>query len=296
MFKSIAKFIFPAEWLSFCRRRADWIWSFLVSPKDSLLRFTCNVCGKRASYPRKKLTRELSSCVHCGSCVRFRSIIHTLSVELFGKSLAIKDFPQRPDILGVGMSDWAGYADRLAQRLGYTNTYYHQEPLLDISSLDPSISARYDFIIATEVFEHVAQPISRAFNNALRLLKPGGVLVFSVPCVEGQTVEHFPELAKYTISNENSRWILQNETSDGRQQRYDQLTFHGGPGTTLEMRSFGKESLAKNFAEAGFQKVHEHNEEVEAFGIIWNPYIPEEAPYRPFIYGLGAPPWSARKE
>ena len=295
MFKSLAKAIFPAKWLSYSKRKVDWLFKYLMSPKGSLLHFTCNICSRRASYPRKQLMREVPSCVHCGSCVRFRSIIHTLSVELFGVSLAIKDFPERQDLIGVGMSDWDGYADRLAEKLGYVNTYYHKEPLLDIAALDPSVSARYDFIIATEVFEHVSQPISRAFENAHRLLKPGGVLIFSVPCVEGETREHFPELWRYTIGKENDRWVLVNELSDGRKQRYDKLTFHGGPGTTLEMRLFGRDSLWKNFTDAGFRQIRVHGEEVEAFGIVWNPYIAEQASYRPLIYGLDAPPWSARR-
>lgn len=295
MFKSLAKAIFPAEWLSYLKRHVDWLSNYLAAPPEDFLRFTCNICGKNARYPRRRMTRELASCVHCGSCVRFRSIIHTLSMALFGESLAIKDFPLRKDLAGVGMSDWKGYADRLVTKLNYVNTYYHKEPLLDIATLDAAISERYDFIIATEVFEHVSQPISVAFENAYRLLKPGGVLIFSVPCVPGETREHFPELWKYTIGKEKDGWFLVNETRDGRKQRYDDLTFHGGPGTTLEMRLFGRDSLAKNFADAGFGQVREHHEEVEAFGIVWNAYVAEDAPYRPLIYGLDAPPWSARR-
>jgi SAM-dependent methyltransferase len=296
MLKSFVKSIFPALWLSWCKRRMDWLLKCLLFPRHSFLQFTCNICSETTRYPRKSMMREVPSCVHCGSCVRFRSIIHTLSVELFGESLAIKDFPERQDLIGIGMSDWDGYANRLPEKLGYTNTFYHREPLLDIASLDPLTSARYDFVIATEVFEHVSQPIPRAFENVHRLLKPGGVLIFSVPCAEGETREHFPELWRYTIGKENNSWVLVNETKDGRRQRYDKLTFHDGPGTTIEMRLFGKDSLSKNFTDAGFRQIRVHDEEVEAFGIVWNRYIPEEAPYRPLIYGLDAPTWSARRE
>ena len=151
-------------------------------------------------------------------------------------------------------------------------------------------------MIATEVFEHVAPPVSIAFTNAYRLLKQGGVLIFSVPVIEGATREHFPDLYTYRTYEENNTWLLSNETKDGRQQQYSDLTFHGGPGTTLEMRVFGKDSLAKNFADGGFQQVRLHDETVETFGIVWNPYVAEEAPYRPYIYGLDAPPWSARRD
>ena len=296
MLKRIAKAIFPASWLTSGKLRVHWLFHYVATPRKDLLRFTCNICSKRTSYAKKKMTRELRTCVHCGSTVRFRSIIHTLSMELFGKSLPLKDFPERKDLVGVGMSDWEGYAKGLAGKLTYVNTYYHKEPLLNITSVDASLHEQYDFIIATEVFEHVAQPVSIAFTNAFRLLKRGGVLIFSVPVVEGTTREHFPELYQYKLQEESGSWVLSNETSDGRHQQYCDLTFHGGPGTTLEMRVFGRDSLLENFANQGFQQVRLHDETLEEFGIIWNPYVAEEAPYRPYIYGLDAAPWSARRK
>ncbi len=50
-------------------------------------------------------------------------------------------------------------------------------------------------------------------------------------------------------------WILHNRTTDGRTQEYSDLTFHGGPGTVIEMRLFGKESLLKDVHNAGFESV-----------------------------------------
>jgi SAM-dependent methyltransferase len=295
MLKSVAKAIIPTKWLSYWKRRAAWMFKQATQPRGSFQKFVCNICGKKTSFPRQEMMRETPSCVHCGSCVRFRSIIHALSMELFGTSLAIQDFPDRQDLVGVGMSDWDGYANRLAKKLGYANTYYHKEPLFDITSVDPSRSGLYDFIIATEVFEHISQPVSRAFENVLRLLKPGGVFIFSVPYTERETQEHFPDLWKFSVRKEASSWVLLNETADGRLQKYDNLTFHGGPGTTVEMRLFGKSPLTKNFTDAGFTDIRIHNEEVDPFGILWNTYIPEKAPYRPLIYGLDTPPWTARK-
>jgi SAM-dependent methyltransferase len=295
MLKSFAKAVIPGQWLSLWKRMVFWILKFLTLPKNSFQQFVCNICGRKTSFPRKEMMRETASCVYCGSSVRFRSIIHALSMELFGESLAIQDFADRQDLVGVGMSDWDGYAKRLAKKLNYANTYYHKEPLLDITNVDPSQSGLYDFIIATEVFEHISQPISRAFENVYRLLKPGGIFIFSVPYVEGKTREHFPELWKYTVREERGSWVLSNETTNGQFQRYDTLTFHGGPGTTLEMRLFGRTSLTRDFIDAGFTEIRVHDEEVNNFGILWNTYIPEDAPYRPLIYGLDTPPWAARK-
>ena len=124
-----------------------------------------------------------------------------LSLELLGRSLCLSEFPTRPDIIGLGMSDWDGYASVLAQKFSYQNTYYHQEPRLDIRDIDPKLEGTMDFVISSDVFEHVPPPVSMAFENARRLLKPNGILVFSTPySKETETVEHFPELKVRVIN------------------------------------------------------------------------------------------------
>jgi SAM-dependent methyltransferase len=280
--------------LSHCRRRIEWGFKYLKGPRSNFDRFRCNVCGKKTSFPREQLSRELWSCPCCGSSVRFRSVIHALSTELFGTSLAIPDFPNRPDLAGIGLSDWYGYATRLSKKLSYTNTYYHQEPFLDITSVDSSQFGRYDFIISSDVFEHIAPPISRAFENARRLLKPDGVMILTVPYVGGQTKEHFPDLHQFSIQKKNDVWTVLNETADGRKQEFTEVTFHGGPGTVIEMRLFGRDALLQNAQDAGFRAVKIYDAEYPEEGIRWAPYIAEKAPYRPLIYGLDTPPWALR--
>ena len=78
--------------------------------------------------PVSTLQRETSSCDSCGSTLRYRGVIHALSVSLFGKCLAIQDFPERQDIVGWGMTDWEAYAVRLSKKFSYTNTFYHTQP------------------------------------------------------------------------------------------------------------------------------------------------------------------------
>jgi len=276
------------------KRRLVWHWTRLKRPRNSLLFYTCNICGKKTWYPRAKMGREVPSCMHCGSTVRLRSVINALSNELFGESLLLSDFPRRPDLIGVGLTDWERYAGLLATKLSYTNTYYHKEPFLDITSVDPIQYGRYDFLISSDVFEHISPPIQRAFENARRLLKPGGVMIFSVPCVAGPTKEHFPELNDFSIVKKGNSWVLRNRTLDGREQEFPDPTFHGGPGTVVEMRLFGKDSLQTDFKEAGFASARLYGEEYPKYGIVWLPYDAEEAPYRPPIYGLDAPPWALR--
>jgi SAM-dependent methyltransferase len=242
----------------------------LTTFPSSAVDFRCNICGTQNTVPPERLERESRSCSGCGSSVRLRAVIHVLSTELFGRSLPLLEFPQRKDLVGAGMTDPDGYALGLARKFSYTNTYYHQEPRLDITAPDAQWAASLDFLISSEVFEHVPPPVSLAFDNLRRLMKPGGAVVFTVPYVKAdRTVEHFPDLNEYNIAVEHGRHVLRNRTRDGRGQRFDNLVFHGGPGETLEMRVFGEAALLEEFRRAGFGDVKVHSEPCPEYGIYW---------------------------
>jgi hypothetical protein len=103
------------------------------------------------------------------------------------------------------------------------------------------------------------------------LRKPGGVLVFTVPfSLDADTVEHFPELHDWRLEQlDEGRWRLHNVTADGRAQSFDDLVFHGGPGSTLEMRLFSRAALERAFAAAGFARMRIAAEPCPRFGIEW---------------------------
>lgn len=237
--------------------------------------FRCNICDGGNETKLGLLTREEPTCIHCGSTVRMRSIVHILTTELFDRSLSISEIKRsRPDIVGIGMSCWDGYALPLAQRLAYTNTYYHQEPRLDITNIPSSMEGTLDFVISSDVFEHVAPPVSVAFENTRKLLKPDGVFIFSVPFThpgeqQVPTTEHFPDLHTYEIVQDNGVDRLRNTTRDGQIQYFDNLVFHGGPGSTLEMRIFSEWSLLNELSLAGFEDVQIYSGPDLQHGIYW---------------------------
>ena len=232
--------------------------------------FRCNICGATSVVPRGQIDREVRSCSDCGSTVRWRSMVHALSMELFGRNLAIRDFPTRKDIKGIGLTDWDGYADRLAAKLDYQNTFLHQEPKLDITAIPAELEHTLDFVISSDVFEHVPPPISVAFENLRKLLKPGGVAILSVPYDETPfTREHFPELHDWRIIEEDGRTILKNTTRDGRAQVFDQLVFHGGAGNVLEMRAFSEAGLLGDLRDAGFVDIKLFGDDHLETGIAW---------------------------
>ena len=178
----------------------------------------------------------------------------------------------RRDIKGLGMTDSLCYAALLAEKFDYKNTYYHQDPRLDISAqeIHSDLLASQDFVISSDVFEHVAPPLSRAFRNVWSILKPGGTLVLTVPyTLQKETMEHFPELHEFNVIRYGDSYVLQNITKDGVSQAFDLLAFHGGPGSTLELRIFAKRDLIRHLTEAGFRKVTVHRAPDFSYGIWW---------------------------
>jgi len=233
-----------------------------------MFRFTCNICGSDCTA--EKVERETPGCAGCGSNVRFRWIVHALSTELFGTSLLLSEFPVRKDIRAIGLSDPEPIAAVLADRFDYVNTSYHRRPRFDIMS--PAGDLDFDFVIASEVFEHVSPPVQMAFDNLRRILKPGGFAIFSTPTEpEGENVEHFPSLFDWQLVRLTSGYVLVNRTVDGQLETFEDLHFHGGEGSTLEMRVFSESGMMKNCRAAGFDEIR-IAEDYPRWGILWEPW------------------------
>ena len=248
--------------------------------------FRCNICDATSELPADGFPRDAPSCGGCGSTVRLRALIRALSLELFGCSLALSDFPVVKSVRGLGVSDEPASAERLASKLDYRNTFYHQPPYLDIAEGAPAEQVIYDFVLAADVFEHVAGPPGAALRNAAALLKPHGFLAMTVPYApEAATREHFSSLHEYGLVKAGSHIALVNRTSGGEWQVFDRLVFHGGCGSTLEMRVFGEADLRGQLAEAGFPNVEFAIDDDPAFGIVhresWSlPVIARKATFR----------------
>ncbi|MCD9033197.1 class I SAM-dependent methyltransferase [Luteimonas sp. Y-2-2-4F] len=231
--------------------------------------FRCNVCGAGQRQRVRDLERERASCDHCGSNVRFRGLMAALSERLFGHVAPIVELPATKGLHGIGMTDWTGYADVLAHKFSYTNSYLHKAPVLDVLAPDAAHLGRYDFVVSSDVFEHVAAPVQRAFDNVHRMLKPGGAFVFTVPYLaSARTVEHFGEMASYRIEETAQGRQLRATHHDGRETVHRDLVFHGGDGQTLEMRVFGLEDLVLHLESAGFRDIRVHDRPCYDYGIL----------------------------
>lgn len=254
---------------------------------EPLVAFTCNICGAGNREPEPRFDREVGSCAGCRSTVRTRAVVQMISRELFGLDIPLTQFPVVKGVRGIGISDSPDYAERLAEKFSYRNTFYHKEPAFDIVNVPESEWGSYDFLISSEVFEHIAPPVEIAFRNAFRLLKPHGLFFFTVPyTLEEATTEHFPDLHDYGIARLNGGHVLVNRTRDGRLEVFDNLVFHGGGGETLEIRRFTENDLRRHFRDAGFRELEIYGRAYPRFGILrtenWS--LPMTARKDPFAF------------
>ena len=240
-----------------------------VAPLDFMVPFRCNICGTANRVSHRQFAREFQSCTECGSSLRMRAVVRCLSLLLFGRSLSLTEMSANPSIQGIGLSDWEGYSGDVARLFSYRNTFFHTEPRVDITDPPRDLLGTLDFLISTDVFEHVPPPVDRAFAGAFALLKPGGALVLSVPFHKAAaTVEHFPTLNDFQLLRFGEDYYLMNQRRDGTYEMFDRLVFHGGPGETLEMRFFSESDLIAHLARAGFEKIVVHRENDPLSGII----------------------------
>ncbi len=182
--------------------------------------------------------------------------------------LAFPEFPPIKGIRGLGMSDLPAIAGPLAGKFDYTNTFYDQEPLFDVTKPDDRDRARYDFIVSSEVMEHVPSPVERAFATLCSMLKPDGFLVLTVPySFRPETDEHFSALNEYSLAAPGGHTVLVNRRADGSFEVFENLKFHGGHGSTIEMREFSEVSLRAMLLGAGFSSVHVAAEAWPEFGV-----------------------------
>ena len=231
--------------------------------------FTCNICGARNTSLANPAQREAANCTQCRSSIRFRSVVLSLSRALFGLDLTLPEFPVLKSVRGLGLSDSDVYSASLASHFTYTNTFYDREPRFDLSRPDESEFGKYDFVICSEVLEHVPGPVEVAFSTLARLLKPAGVLILTVPySLDPATTEHYPEMVESGFEEIDGRTVLVGRSANGDYRVFDSLCFHGGTGATLERRIFSEESLRKGLAEAAFPLVHFDGKGNREFGVV----------------------------
>lgn len=233
----------------------------------------CPVCGCRYALNLETEGREARLCPQCGASGRISALVHLACEIIHGDCTPLDEQPVRKDFMILGLSDSPVFAGRFAEKYSYTNTFFHKEPVLDITRPGVGHLGRYDLLISSEVFEHVTGPSPTAFAGAFSVLKPGGHLLLTVPFVNvGEDREHYQGVIGYTARRmAEGGWVAELEFEDGSFRTDHSAIFHGGPGLTLEMRLFNRKRLLEELAGAGFVDIVVHDENMPQFGINWGP-------------------------
>jgi SAM-dependent methyltransferase len=143
---------------------------------------------------------------------------------------------------------------------------------LDIKNTEDARQfGKLDFIISSDVLEHVEAPVTTALQNLRAMLKPGGILILSVPYLEGyETIEHYPHLYDYSIAQVGEKYLVLNMRRDGMLEVFENPVFHGGPGSVLELRIFGEGDLSAMLRYAGFGTIEMAYPDLIDAGYVWD--------------------------
>jgi hypothetical protein len=233
--------------------------------------YTCNITEKKFDLKEEDKNREGGNAF--GYNCRFRAICYLLSKMLYNDIKILTRVPINKKIKGIGMSD-SSWAEICKEKYDYVNTHNHAEPKLDIyEDTDVNKYTNLDFIICSDIFQFISPypNLQQAFNNLYKMLKIGGVIIFSVPFHYLKYQEYYPNLYDYKVIEREDEKVLINTTIDKQIEYFENLKFHGKNGTKLEKRTFSKSSLIKYFCDAGFIDIefHKPDEDMNKYGIFW---------------------------
>lgn len=132
----------------------------------------CALCGWTVFVATGSWLRDALRCVRCRSIPRERALFATLnSVVPSWRSFRVHEFAP------------GGAASKaLASAPSSSASHYPDEDLQALTFPDES----FDLVVTQDVFEHVLDP-DRGFSEVARVLRPGGMHVFTVPLHAGPT-------------------------------------------------------------------------------------------------------------
>lgn len=155
----------------------------------------CSVCGVRGVFSRDRLgIAESFRCRSCGASLRYqgqaRAIVRAFS-RCGVRSLA--EFVTEPEFSALSIFE-PGSLGPLRQYLRRAHRYERSEYEPSARSGEIRDGVRYedlmqlsfdaesfDLVVTSDIFEHVRHPY-RAFAEVHRVLRPGGMHIFTIPC------------------------------------------------------------------------------------------------------------------
>ena len=198
--------------------------------------------------------REDLACNSCGATWRAQACMMAI-LEGLGYPLDVNPKSMNIDLsrIGLGISDDWRLARRINQIFYYTNSFYHRFPVLDVMNPPQEASNFFEFISCSDVLEHTPPPTTKALAGLLKILKPGGFAVVTVPCTsDAETREYYPVLKDWFIKDNILYWW----DELGVQRSDETPEWHGGEGQTIAFRHWSRHSLIEECKKVGFSTAY----------------------------------------
>jgi len=244
-----------------------------VKEEGASIRAKCPVCAQAYIISTALPAREGPLCPRCQVSGRGSAIVyHFLRLATGSTTRSLAELRRDASVKALGLSDSPRYSEWLERKFKYRNTYLHKRPRLDVTRPPRNWLNWADVVISADVFEHVVGNSIEAFNGVFSMLRPGGSLILTVPFVNvGEAIEHYPGLIDYRARVKNGVETVELIFAGGIKRIADNPVFHGGPGSTLELRIFNRHRLLCELEQAGFIDIQVHDDNLPESGIVWGP-------------------------
>ncbi|MSX34844.1 MAG: methyltransferase domain-containing protein [Actinobacteria bacterium] len=246
---------------------------------------SCALCGHRDAALTQPI-REGESCPRCGSSWRTRA-----TALLIMRGLGIEPRPMlelEPDHRrhGLGISDNPEMARFFYRCFNYSNSQLDVHPIVDLLNPQSSMQGLYDFVICSDVLEHVPPSAERAIASLASFLRPGGIAMVSVPVSGGETEEYYPDITDWSMLDGELHWT----DASGASHIDNDPEIHGGDGLTIAFRTWGAEDFERAVLSNGFSSI-ERLVPCPELGVPEMPWSDQPVVIPPLMSGM----WLARR-
>ncbi|MGA2624616.1 MAG: class I SAM-dependent methyltransferase [Bacteroidota bacterium] len=193
----------------------------------------CNICGSEGEFVRPEREREGYLCANCSASSRLRAVMYVLGKCLDAGNLPVAAWKSNKRIRILESSGRSSYPMMLKDKFDYYNTEFNPDSDLvnkpftrfaDFQKLAYP-DEQFDFVIATDVFEHIRED-EKAFREIFRVLKRDGTFIMTVP-----------------YNHEWERTLIRVQTKGDADIFVLPPEYHGGGGQTLAYRTYGRDLL-----------------------------------------------------
>lgn len=215
-------------------------------------RWLCALCGTKNTPGIPE--REGMKCRNCGATWRVRATALAVVQNLTGRTEPLASVLPNMSFRGIGISDHYVLAGFLSSKFDYTNSFLHRFPQVDICDPPQGLVGSLNFVICSDVLEHVPPPADAALRGLRSILQDaGGFTVITVP-VNGreETDEFYPEITSWEeLDNGTVKWV----DKQGAKRIDLSPEYHGGEGRTIAFRTWSETDLVARLRGAGFSDV-----------------------------------------